>query len=180
MASRGVNKTILVGNVGADPEVRYMPSGAAVANLTLATSEHWKDKTTGEPKEVTEWHRVIFFNRLAEIVQEYVKKGAKLYIEGSLRTRSWEQDGIKRYATEIVAKEMQMLDSRSVNGSGYAGNDGQDRDQPHQGQYYRDSGPQDHAARTPPPPRHQPSPMQDNPQPAPSSFDDFDDSDIPF
>ena len=109
MASRGVNKVILVGNCGGDPETRNLPSGGAVTNLTLATSETWKDKNTGAQQEKTEWHRVVFFNRLAEIVNEYVKKGSKLYIEGSLRTRSWEQDGIKRYATEIVANEMQML-----------------------------------------------------------------------
>ena len=113
MSSRGVNKVILVGNCGADPETRYLPNRAAVSSLTLATSQEWKDKNTGEPRSQTEWHRVVFFNRLAEIVNEYVKKGSKLYIEGSLRTRSWEQDGIKRYATEIVASEMQMLDSKS-------------------------------------------------------------------
>lgn len=118
MASRGVNKVILVGNVGRDPETRYMPSGGAVTNLTLATSETWKDKNTGQPQERTEWHRIVFFNRLAEIVNEYVRKGSKLYIEGSLRTRSWEQDGITRYATEIVAAEMQMLDSRGSGGGG--------------------------------------------------------------
>jgi single-strand DNA-binding protein len=112
VASRGVNKVILVGNCGADPESRFMPNGNAVANVTLATSESWKDKNTGENVEKTEWHRVIFFNRLAEIVGQYVHKGSKLYIEGRLQTRSWEQDGVKRYATEIVANEMQMLDSR--------------------------------------------------------------------
>lgn len=115
MASRGVNKVILVGNVGQDPEVRYMPSGNAVANISVATSETWKDKESGEQKEKTEWHRVVFFNRLAEVVGEYVRQGSKLYIEGRLQTRSWEQDGVKRYATEIVAGEMQMLDSRGTN-----------------------------------------------------------------
>lgn len=112
MAQRGVNKVILIGNTGQDPDVRYMPSGNAVANISLATSEAWKDKNTGQQQERTEWHRVVFFNRLAEIVNEYVRKGSKLYVEGSLRTRSWEQDGITRYATEIVASEMQMLDSK--------------------------------------------------------------------
>lgn len=112
MASRGVNKVILVGNLGNDPEVRYMPNGNAVANVTLATSETWKDKNTGEQQEKTEWHRVIFFNRLAEIVEQYVKKGSKLYIEGRLQTRSWEKEGQKHYTTEIVASELQMLDSR--------------------------------------------------------------------
>ena len=114
MASRGVNKVILVGNVGNDPEVRYMPNGNAVANVSLATSETWKDKNTGDQQEKTEWHRVVFFNRLAEIVEQYVKKGSKLYIEGRLQTRSWEQDGVKRYTTEIVSNEMQMLDSRKA------------------------------------------------------------------
>lgn len=109
--SRGVNKVILVGNVGKDPETRYLPSGGAVTNLAIATSESWKDKATGQQQEKTEWHRVVFFNKLAEIVSEYVRKGSKLYIEGSLRTRSWEQDGQTKYATEIVASEMQMLDS---------------------------------------------------------------------
>ena len=112
MASRGINKVILVGNLGNDPEVRYMPNGNAVANVSLATSETWKDKSTGEQQEKTEWHRVVFFNRLAEIVEQYVKKGTKLYVEGRLQTRSWEQDGVKRYSTEVVANEMQMLDSR--------------------------------------------------------------------
>lgn len=111
--ARGVNKVILVGNVGGDPEVRYMPSGGAVTNLTLATSESWKDKQTGQPQERTEWHRVVFFKPLSEIVSQYVRKGSKLYIEGALRTRQWEQqDGVKRYSTEIVASEMQMLDSK--------------------------------------------------------------------
>lgn len=114
--ARGVNKVILVGNVGQDPETRYMPSGGAVTNVTLATSETWKDKNSGETQERTEWHRIVFYNRLAEIVAEYVKKGAKLYVEGSLRTRSWEQDGQKRYATEVIAHEMQMLDSRGGSG----------------------------------------------------------------
>jgi single-strand DNA-binding protein len=109
MSKRGVNKVILVGNVGKDPETRYMPNGTAVTNITLATSETWKDKNTGEQKELTEWHRITFYRKLAEVVAEYVKKGSKLYVEGSLRTRSWEQDGVKRYATEIIAAEMQML-----------------------------------------------------------------------
>jgi single-strand DNA-binding protein len=170
MASRGVNKVILVGNCGGDPETRYLPSGGAVANVTLATSETWKDKNTGEQKESTEWHRIIFFNRLAEIVNEYVKKGSKLYIEGSLRTRSWEQDGIKRYATEIVASEMQMLDSRG-------GSSESSDDEPHQGQYYRQSNSQESAARTPPASRQNSNGTQ--PSPALSSFDNFDD-DIPF
>ena len=121
MASRGVNKVILVGNVGQDPETRYMPNGGAVTNLSIATSESWKDKNTGEAQERTEWHRVVFYQRLAEIVAEYVKKGSKLYIEGSLRTNSWEKDGVKRYTTEIIASEMQMLDGR---GEGKGAGDG--------------------------------------------------------
>lgn len=118
MASRGVNKVILLGNVGGDPEVRHMPSGGAVVNLTIATSETWKDKDTGAKQEKTEWHRVVFFNRLAEVVGQYVHKGSKLYIEGRLQTRSWEQDGVKRYATEIVVSEMQMLDSKNAQSGG--------------------------------------------------------------
>jgi len=117
MASRGINKVILIGNLGKDPETRYMPSGGAVTNITVATSETWKDKNTGEQQERTEWHRVVFFNRLAEIAGEYLKKGSKVYIEGSLRTRKWQgQDGQDRYTTEIVANEMQMLDSRGGGG----------------------------------------------------------------
>lgn len=113
MAVRGINKVILVGNVGQDPEVRYMPSGGAVANISVATSESWKDKQTGEQMDRTEWHRVVFFNRLGEIAGEYLKKGSKIYIEGSLRTRKWQdKEGAERYTTEIVASEMQMLDRR--------------------------------------------------------------------
>ncbi|MEW7976195.1 MAG: single-stranded DNA-binding protein [Candidatus Sedimenticola endophacoides] len=113
--ARGVNKVILIGNLGADPETRYMPSGGAVTNLRLATSETWKDKNTGETQERTEWHRVVYFNRLAEIAGEYLKKGSKIYVEGSIRTRKWQgQDGQDRYTTEIVGNEMQMLDSRGA------------------------------------------------------------------
>ena len=113
MASRGVNKVILIGNLGQDPEVRYMPNGGAVCNITVATSETWKDKNTGENQERTEWHRVVMFRRLAEIAGEYLKKGSKVYLEGRLQTRKWQdQQGQDRYTTEIVADEMQMLDSR--------------------------------------------------------------------
>ena len=116
--ARGINKVILIGNLGGDPEVRYMPSGGAVANITLATSESWKDKQSGEQVDRTEWHRIVFFNRLAEIVGEYVRKGSKIYVEGSLRTRKWQDKaGQDRYTTEIVANEMQMLDSRGAGGS---------------------------------------------------------------
>jgi single-strand DNA-binding protein len=117
MATRGVNKVILVGNLGQDPETRYMPSGGAVTNVSIATSETWKDKQSGQPQERTEWHRVVFFNKLGEIAGQYLKKGSKVYIEGSLRTRKWQgQDGQDRYTTEIVASEMQMLDSRQGGG----------------------------------------------------------------
>ena len=112
MASRGVNKVILVGNVGNDPECREGGSGA-IANLSVATSDTWKDKNTGEQQERTEWHRIVFFNRLAEVVRDYVKKGTKVYLEGRLQTRSFEQDGVQKYSTEIVANEMQMLDSKN-------------------------------------------------------------------
>jgi len=167
VASRGVNKVILVGNLGNDPEVRYMPNGNAVANVSLATSDSWKDKNTGDQQERTEWHRVVFFNRLAEIVEQYVKKGSKIYVEGRLQTRSWEQEGVKRYTTEIVASEMQMLDSRGAGGGGERGDNpfGQSQGQaPGQGQSQA-SGAQPEQAATP--------------QTAPANFDNFDD-DIPF
>jgi len=117
--ARGINKVILIGNLGADPEVRYMPSGGAVTNVRLATSESWKDKNTGEQQERTEWHRVVFFGRLAEIAGEYLRKGSKIYCEGRLQTRKWQDNnGVDRYTTEIVANEMQMLDSRGGGGGG--------------------------------------------------------------
>ncbi|MEJ2310136.1 MAG: single-stranded DNA-binding protein [Gammaproteobacteria bacterium] len=113
MASRGVNKVILIGNLGQDPDVRYMPNGNAVTNISVATSETWKDKNTGQDQEKTEWHRVVMFRRLAEIAGEYLRKGSKVYIEGRLQTRKWQdQSGQDRYTTEIVADNMQMLDSR--------------------------------------------------------------------
>jgi single-strand DNA-binding protein len=112
--ARGINKVILIGNLGADPETRYMPSGSAVTNLRLATSESWKDKTSGEQQERTEWHRVAMFGRLAEIAAEYLRKGSQVYIEGSLRTRKWQdKDGNDRWSTEVVADEMQMLGGRA-------------------------------------------------------------------
>jgi single-strand DNA-binding protein len=115
--ARGINKVILIGNLGKDPETKYMPSGEAVTNLTLATSETWKDKQTGQPQERTEWHKIVFFKRLAEIAGEYLTKGSKVYIEGSLRTRKWQdQSGQDKYSTEIVANEMQMLDARPAGG----------------------------------------------------------------
>jgi single-strand DNA-binding protein len=157
VASRGVNKVILVGNVGNDPEVRYMPNGNAVANISVATSDSWKDRNTGDQQERTEWHRVVFFNRLAEIVEQYVKKGSKLYLEGRLQTRSWEQDGVKRYSTEIVANEMQMLDSRGGAGAGQDFGDKQN------------ASPTESAQKS----------AETSQAPAPSNFDNFDD-DIPF
>jgi single-strand DNA-binding protein len=111
--ARGVNKVILIGNLGGDPEVRYTPNGNAIANATLATSTSWRDKQSGEMQDRTEWHRIVFFNRLAEIVGEYLHKGSKVYVEGSLRTRKWQdKSGVDRYTTEIIANEMHMLDSR--------------------------------------------------------------------
>ena len=124
MAGSGVNKVILVGRLGKDPEVRYTASGSAVANITLATSESWKDRNTDEMQERTEWHRVVFFSRLAEIVGEYLHKGRQIYVEGRLQTRKWQdQSGNDRYTTEIVANEMQMLGSRGDGDSGGGGGD---------------------------------------------------------
>jgi single-strand DNA-binding protein len=168
VASRGINKVILVGNVGQDPETRYMPNGGAVTNLSIATSETWKDKNNGEQQERTEWHRVVFYQRLAEIVAEYIKKGSKIYVEGSLRTRSWEQDGVKRYATEIIASEMQMLDGR-----GGAGGEGGGSYQPSQPAQQRNSGGGNGGSNSGGAPRNQ------QPAPPPQGMDDFDD-DIPF
>jgi len=119
--ARGINKVILVGNLGADPETRYMPSGSAVTNITVATNESWKDKQTGEQKDRTEWHKVAMFNRLAEIAAEYLRKGSQVYIEGKLRTRKWQdKSGQDRWTTEIIADEMQMLGGRGGSGGGSA------------------------------------------------------------
>ena len=112
--ARGINKVLLIGNLGQDPEVRYTPNGNAIANVVLATSSAWRDKQSGELNERTEWHRIVFFNRLAEIVNEYLNKGSKIYVEGSLRTRKWQdKSGVDRYTTEIIANEMQILDNRN-------------------------------------------------------------------
>lgn len=174
MASRGINKVILVGNLGKDPEVRYMPNGNAVANLTLATSESWKDKNTGQQQDKTEWHRVVMFRRLAEIAGEYLKKGSQIYIEGKLQTRKWQdQNGQDRYTTEIVADELQMLGSRAGAGGGSAEFN---QEQP---TYGGGQQPQQQAA---PQQQQQYAPQQQAPQqqaPASAGFDDFDD-DIPF
>lgn len=120
--ARGINKVILIGNLGSDPEVRYTPNGAPVANFSLATSESWNDRNTGERQERTEWHRLVLWSKLAEIAGQYLKKGAKIYVEGRLQTRSWDdQSGQKRYATEVVVNDMQMLDSRGEGGGGGGG-----------------------------------------------------------
>lgn len=172
MASRGVNKVILVGNLGADPETRFLPSGGSVTNVRLATSESWKDKQTGQPQERTEWHRVVFFNRLAEIAGEYLRKGSKVYIEGALRTRKWQaQDGSDRYSTEIVANEMQMLDTRGGGAGGMGGDDGYDQSSyPEASGSYSGGASAAGAAQSAPAPRAQPQPMDTS---------DIDD-DIPF
>lgn len=158
--ARGINKVILIGNLGADPEIRYTASGTAVANLRLATSEAWKDKQSGDMQERTEWHRLVIFGRTAEVAGEYLKKGSKIYTEGRLRTNKWQgQDGQDRYTTEIVVNEMQMLDSRGGGTANY--------------------GPPQGGAR--PQSQSQPAPQQQPSQPAAvdQSFDDLDD-DIPF
>ena len=135
MARSGINKVILVGNLGQDPEVKYTAGGAAVTTLSLATSDSWKDKETGTDQERTEWHRVVLWRRLAEIAGEYLKKGSKIYIEGQLQTRKWEQDGQTRYTTEIVARDMQFLDSRGSSDSSYedANQDSQTEEVPESG-----------------------------------------------
>jgi single-strand DNA-binding protein len=157
-----LNKVMLIGRLGADPEVRYMPSGGAVTTLSLATSRRWKDRQTGERREETEWHRVVLFNRLAEIAGEYLKKGSQAYIEGHIRTRKWQgQDGQDRYTTEIVADSMNMLDSRSGGTSDFGGE---------QGGYAKPAGPSQQPA-----PQHGGGSMP----PPPPNYDDFDD-DIPF
>lgn len=165
-----VNKVILIGNLGRDPETRYAPSGDAICNITLATTDTWKDKSSGERKEQTEWHRVVFFGRLAEIAGQYLKKGSQVYVEGSLRTRKWtDNNGQERYTTEIRADEMKMLGSREGRGSGDGG--GAPRDDYDQ----RESPqPQQFAPR-----QRQQAPSQPQPSPAASNFGDFDD-DIPF
>ena len=129
--ARGINKVILVGNLGADPDTRYMPSGGAVTNLSIATSEQWKDKQTGEAKERTEWHKVAMFGRLAEISAEYLRKGSQVYIEGKLRTRKWQdKDGNDRWTTEVIADEMQMLGGRGAGAPSQGGGGGGDYSQP--------------------------------------------------
>lgn len=144
MATRGVNKVILVGNLGQDPETRYLPNGGAVCNITVATSETWKDKNTGENQEKTEWHRVVAFRRLAEIMGEYLKKGSKVYIEGKLQTRKWQDNnGNDRYTTEVLADQMQMLDSRGGGSADFGG--GQQASAPRQSAPQQQSQPQQSA-----------------------------------
>jgi len=150
--ARGINKVIIVGNLGGDPETRYMPSGSAVTNITVATNESWKDKKTGEQKDRTEWHKVAMFNRLAEVAAEYLRKGSQVYIEGKLRTRKWQdKSGQDRWTTEIIADEMQMLGGRGGGGGGGGGSAPMSSDQ-------------------------NSSPPSAPPQPDPGDFDD----DIPF
>ena len=167
--ARGINKVILIGNCGADPETRYLTNGGAVTNITVATSESWKDRETGQQNERTEWHRVVFFRRLAEIAGEDLKKGSKVYIEGSLRTNQWERDGQKHYTTEIIADQMQMLDSRGSSGGGAGGTGGGYGDDS-----YGNSGNSGPGA-----PQDTNQPMQSNPDTSASLDQDFDD-DIPF
>ena len=157
-----VNKVILIGNLGRDPEVRYAASGSAICNVTIATSRQWKDKTSGERQEETEWHRVVFYDRMAEIAGEYLKKGRPVYVEGRLKTRKWtDKDGVEKYTTEIVATEMQLLGSREGGGGG-GGMGGGGDDAP--------------SARPAPAPRQAPAPK---PAPKASGFEEMDD-DIPF
>lgn len=157
--ARGVNKVILIGNCGGDPETRYLPNGNAVTNITLATTDSWKDKQTGQLQERTEWHRVVFFGKVAEIAGEYLGKGNQCYIEGRLQTREWEKDGVKRYTTEIVVDmngTLQLLGGRPEGGH-----------------------PQERAARQPAPRTQQQARPQSQPQQQPPDYDSFDD-DIPF
>lgn len=195
MASRGINKVILVGNLGGDPEVRYMPSGGAVANLTIATSESWRDKATGEQREKTEWHRVALFGKLAEVAGEYLRKGSQVYIEGQLQTRKWQdQSGQDRYTTEVVVQGfngvMQMLGGRQGQGQsqGAPAMGGQAPQQQQQGGWgqpqqpvQQAQAPQQQAAPAQRPPQQaapQQAPQQAQPQynEPPMDFDD----DIPF
>ena len=186
---RGVNKVILVGNLGNDPETRSFPDGGAITNISIATSESWKDRQTGQQQERTEWHRVTFRGRLAEVAAQYLKKGSKVYIEGSLQTRKWQDKatGQDRYSTEINAREMQMLDSR---GEGMGQENGGYNQVPQQQvapvQNFQQQAPMQAPQQQVPQQQvpqqqapQQPSGNQPVPQAAPASFDDFDD-DIPF
>jgi single-strand DNA-binding protein len=177
-----INKVIIVGNLGRDPEMRTFPSGDQVANVTIATTDKWKDKQTGEMKEATEWHRVVFNGRLAEIVGQYLRKGSQVYVEGSLRTRKWtDQAGVEKYSTEIRADQMQMLGGRQGMGGQGGGQDdgGYGGDAGGYGQAPRRAAPAPMQQRpAAPAPRPAPTPVAQAPR-APSGFDDMDD-DIPF
>jgi single-strand DNA-binding protein len=164
--ARGINKVTIIGNLGNDPEIRYMPQGGAVANLTVATSESWTDKNTNEKREETEWHKVVIYNRLAEIVGEYLRKGSKVYLEGKLKTRKWQdKDGTDRYTTEIVCNEMQMLDSQNSKPAAA-------QQQTQQGGYQQ--APQQRAQQPQQRPQRQPAPQgyQTQMGQAPQDFDD--------
>ena len=181
--ARGINKVILIGNVGGDPETRYLPNGNAVTNLTLATSDSWRDKQTGQMQERTEWHRVSFFGKIAEIAAQYLRKGSKVYIEGRLQTREWEKDGVKRYTTEIVVDmggTMQMLDGRGDNEGGnrqpFTPREQQPKAQQQYGQQQPQEG-QQYAQQAPQQQRPAPT-VQHDAQPA-ADYDSFED-DIPF
>lgn len=166
-----VNKVIILGNLGRDPETRYMPNGEAVTNIAVATTESWKDKNSGEKKEITEWHRITFYRKLAEIAGQYLKKGSSVYVEGRLQTRKWtDQQGVERYSTEIIADSMQMLGGRPTGGSV-----GMDAPQQSPGAYNGNQMQQRAPAAAP---QQQRQPQQFAPQSAPS-FSDMDD-DIPF
>ncbi|MEM8593361.1 MAG: single-stranded DNA-binding protein [Pseudomonadota bacterium] len=170
--ARGINKVIIVGNLGNDPETKSLPSGGMVTNISVATSEGWKDKQTGQLQERTEWHRIVLFNRLAEISSQYLRKGSKVYIEGSLRTRKWQaQDGSDRYSTEIVGNNLQMLDSRGGN-QGMGAPDPMQQPMQQQGGYNQNQP----AQAAPVQQQTQQAPVAQN---SPGGFDDFDD-DIPF
>jgi len=163
-----LNKVTLIGRLGADPEVKYMPSGGAVTNVSLATTRRWKDRQSGERRDETEWHRITFFNRIAEVAGEYLRKGSLIYVEGRIRTRKWQdQNGQDRYTTEIIAEQMQMLDSKS-------GGTGNFNEAPDNANNYN-AAPQQNTAQKSTPAANQPK--QDTPPPA--SYEDFDD-DIPF
>ncbi len=168
-----VNKVILIGNLGRDPEVRYAPSGSSICNVTIATSRNWKDKTSGERQEETEWHRVVFYDRLAEIAGEYLKKGRPVYVEGRLKTRKWtDKDGVEKYTTEIVADQMQLLGGREEGGGGGRGASS-------------GGGGDDYGSEAPARPAARPAaarPPAAAPRPAPKSSTGFDgmDDDIPF
>ena len=175
--ARGINKVILIGNLGREPETRYLPSGGAVTNVAIATSESWTDKQSGQKQERTEWHKVVFFNRLAEITGEYLKKGSKVYIEGSLRTRKWQDQktGQDRYSTEIVASEMQMLDGRGGPAAGADDYSGYDQIAPQEDNSHSRapaSAPKQGSAN--PPSQGEPAKASG------SGFDDSFDDDIPF